>query len=590
MEKEIVKEKVIEVENEVKDNKERWVDLSGLPRWESGKNKGKINWKLSVGYILDFKYQNIIGKIEIVNYENKKSKLTIKYKERLLKIDSYRFSMYKIGGILKNETYEYRYNELDCRRVDLRGLPLNSNGIDWGLCVGYKVNFWYDKIHGQFEIIEYESEKQSLVLIYEDKSLTIKTSNFMRSQFGNILGLISNNFKIEIGTIFKDEKRDLTITNRKYEKKQTGENRKYYEYKCNKCEEVNIMAESDLIVGKGCPVCCTPIKKIVLGINTIWDTDRWMIDLGVSEEDAKKYTSRSHQKIKIKCPYCGYEKLITISNIYNYKSICCVCSDSGVSYPEKIVLSILRQLNVDFVMEMSSTNFKWCGKYRYDFYFTYNGKEYIVETHGMQHYKGGFETMGNNNKTLKQEQENDEIKKQLAISNGIKEESYIILDCRYSDLEYIKNSVLNSELNKIFNLDIINWLECEEYALKNLAKEICDYWNNKEEWETTLNVSETFHLSRNTIIKYLKKGNELGWCSYNTKEENKKSAIRSNKLKSKKVEMFYNETSLGIFKSASELDKKSEELLGVRLYHANISAVCVGKLNHYKGYTFKHVE
>ena len=56
-----------------------WIDLSDLPRWESGKNKGKINWKESVGYKCKFKYDDIEGEIEIVDYDKETKMLMIKY-------------------------------------------------------------------------------------------------------------------------------------------------------------------------------------------------------------------------------------------------------------------------------------------------------------------------------------------------------------------------------------------------------------------------------------------------------------------------------------------------------------------------------
>lgn len=111
-----------------------------------------------------------------------------------------------------------------------------------------------------------------------------------------------------------------------------------------------------------------------------------------------------------------------------------------------------------------------------------------------------------------------ELKKELAKENGI--EHYVVIDCRYSELEWIKNSILNSKLVDMLNLSKIDWLKCEEFALKNIVREVCDYWNNKEEWETTTTIAENNEWgirSVITVIKYLKKGTILGWCNYNPK-------------------------------------------------------------------------
>lgn len=58
---------------------------------------------------------------------------------------------------------------------------------------------------------------------------------------------------------------------------------------------------------------------------------------------------------------------------------------------------------------------------------------------------------------------------------------------------------------------------------------------------------------------------------------------------SKPVEIFKDGNSLGIFSSASELERKSEKLFGVKLLSSKISTVCTGKRKFHKGYTFKHV-
>ena len=52
----------------------KWIDLSDLPR------KGKsIDWKNSIGYKCKFKYDDIKGEVEIVDYKkDKHSKLIIK--------------------------------------------------------------------------------------------------------------------------------------------------------------------------------------------------------------------------------------------------------------------------------------------------------------------------------------------------------------------------------------------------------------------------------------------------------------------------------------------------------------------------------
>lgn len=330
--------------------------------------------------------------------------------------------------------------------------------------------------------------------------------------------------------------------------------------------------------GNRCHYCSN--KKIKLGVNTIWDTDRWMCDLGISEEDAKKYSYGSENKITVECPHCGKEKKTTPNKIYTRKSIQCSCED-GISYPEKFIISVFNQLNVKYQHDSY-----WIKNKRYDFFL--NNYNIIVECHGGQHYnESGFKTC--KGRTLQEEQQNDKYKEKLALNNGIN--NYIVLDCRNSDLEFIKNSVLNSELNNIFELNRINWLKCEEFALSNRVKEVCDYWNNKEEWETTTTIGKKFNLDRHTICNYLKKGKALNWCNlYNPNEELKRNCSKVGKSLSKPVKILKDGVILGLFESCLELERQSEKLFNTKLFQSNISAVCRGEMPQYKGFQFKYVE
>ena len=301
------------------------------------------------------------------------------------------------------------------------------------------------------------------------------------------------------------------------------------------------------------------------------------------EEDAKRYSKSSGEKIEVVCPICNTTKTTTINKIYNRGKISCVNCGDNIKYPEKFMSNILRELNIEFVQQLSMKNFKWIGDKRYDFYLPdYNA---IIETHGRQHYEkaGGFY------KTLEEEQENDRIKEQLAKENGI--DNYIVIDCRNSDTEWIKNSILNSELNEIFDLNNVDWEKIDLLSLSsNIIKEVCDCWNNKQEWETTRHLAKYFNLNQGVVISYLNKGASLNLCSYNPHEQTLKTAYNIAGHNKKSVEIFKDGTSLGVFESTMELERQSEELFGVKLLHGSISAVCNGKRKHHKGFTFKYVE
>ena len=67
-----------------------------------------------------------------------------------------------------------------------------------------------------------------------------------------------------------------------------------------------------------------------------------------------------------------------------------------------------------------------------------------------------------------------------------------------------------------------------------------------------------------------------------------KSAKKLNK-NGKQIEIFKDDNSLGVFESASELERQSEKLFGVKLYQGNISAVCLKKTSQYKGFIFRYI-
>ena len=478
-----------------------------------------------------------------------------------------------------------------CKKVFLECLPKRGKLISWSKSCGYKLYFIYIDIDGFIEIVKLNEDNISVTIKYNELEYVISTTTLSKCNIGRLLGKITSDFKTEIGAKFQDEKRDLTITDREYRNKKHGKSNvedKWYKYTCNVCGWVEGWSEESHIMGnkkQGCS-CCDG-RTIVLGINTIWDTDRWIYDLGVTEEGAKTHTRGTHDKIKIICPDCGKIMYKTTSNIFKNKSIGCSCSDK-ISYGEKLMYSILKQLKLNFKTQLTKANFSWCDKYRYDFYFELNNKCYVIEVHGLQHYE---ECTGNWKNKLKEQKENDRIKKELALNNGIKEENYIVIDCRKSELEWIKNNkngILNSKLNELFDLSNTNWLKAEEFTCSNLIKIACDYKRDNLEL-TTIDIGKIMGYNSNTICSWLKKGNSFGWCEYIAKDELRKSTSKNGKSKGRLVGIFKNDVFLKSFESSCELTRQSEVLFGVNLIRSQITMVCNGKRNSHHGFTFKYL-
>lgn len=487
------------------------------------------------------------------------------------------------------------------RKVFLDNLPRYRYGkthpygiIDWQECARLKckVRFIYDDIEGEVEIADYDKSNHYISIIYEcSEPHTIKTSGFTACKLGKLLGKVTKDFKVEIGTRYKDNKRDMVIMDREYRLKANNKySDKWYKYKCNKCGWTEgWVVEVGLLKGYGCSCCCSNPRDIVQGINDVPTTAPWMVKFFQGGHDeARLYTCQSTKSMIPICPDCGRikDKSIRINQVYNNKSIGCNCGD-GKSYPEKFMFLTLEQLKLNFKSQLARTDFRWCKGYKYDFYFKYNDNEYIIEINGRQHYEdngGSFE------KTLEEQKDIDRLKKELALKNGIKEDNYIVIDCRKSGFNFIKEKIIKSKLSKLFNLSNINWFKCEEFALSNLVKEACEIKKNNPVL-STLDIANTMKIARNTITKYLNLGCELGWCDYNPKEEMiliyEKNAKRSMEKFSKSVEIFKDEISLGVFKSGKEIERQSENLFGVKLFAPVISEVCNNKKPQYKGFTFK---
>jgi hypothetical protein len=391
----------------------------------------------------------------------------------------------------------------------------------------------------------------------------------------------TKDFKIEIGTTFKDDKRDITIINREYrECKSNGQSLKYYKYKCNKCNsEDKWITESHLLHGIGCSSC--PKSRVILGVNSIVDTDKWMIPyFQGGYEQAKKYSRGSSQKIYPVCPDCGRikDKEVPIYTIYKHHSIGCSCSDKQ-SYPFKLMFSVLEQLNIPFETEISPY---WIAPRRYDFYFELDNEKYIVETDGRFHKKDNMMS----GQTKEESKMIDDYKDDMADRNGIE---VIRMECEKSDLEYIKYNIDNSILNYLFDLSIIDWNKAEEFALSNLVKKVCELKSNDFDMTTT-KISKIMKLGVSTIISYLKKGSQIwDWCNYNPKEESLKINSINGKKCCKKVEIFKDGISLGVFNSATELAIDSEKLFGVKLLSSGISRVCSKIIKSHKGFIFNYV-
>jgi len=333
-----------------------------------------------------------------------------------------------------------------------------------------------------------------------------------------------------------------------------GINKKGYWFKClnypeHKSEQKHIC---DLTNRKQSFINCSQCNKLNMTHNEI---SIYLVD----KEDLYKYSMGSHDMVLTKCLECGHIKETRVADLVRFGVRCPRCSFGY--YPEKFIFSMLEQIsNINFQTQLSKTTFKWCNKYKYDFYFYNSFINGIIETHGLQHYEEN-KLWG----SLSNIQNNDKVKELLAINNNIN--NYIKIDCRKSEMEWIRNSVLNSELPELLNFkeEDINWIQCDKYARSGITKKICEMWNN--DVKNISKIAEILKINKVTVRRYLNQGSCLGWTNYNGQEEKNKNYKIIHEINSVKVICLNTKE---IFNSLTSASKK------YNINNSSISACCLG--------------
>lgn len=269
-----------------------------------------------------------------------------------------------------------------------------------------------------------------------------------------------------------------------------------------------------LLAGRGCPECKTYKKKHSYKRlqDSIYLNRKDLLQYFNCKDDAKLITPYSHELLNLVCPECGHPKQMQAYVLSGYKFTCERCGD-GVSSPEKIMRECLNQLNVHYIPQMS---FDWLKNKKYDFYIPLN--HVIIETHGRQHYE-----IVSRGRSLELEQANDIAKIRLAKENGI--ENYIVIDCRESDFNYIKNNIIN-QLSSTFDLSAINWREVEEKSLKSYLLKSVELYKNGYDIKQ---ISDGLNISEGTVYRYLNKGHDAGIINFIPYNLSRKTIIQLNK-------------------------------------------------------------
>lgn len=338
----------------------------------------------------------------------------------------------------------------------------------------------------------------------DDYSITIE------KVFDKVKPFKVQGFKYEIGQVITVTTGSYIIIDRYIGQDPHRENGKcsMYKCKCLKDDYVFDLQEYRISFGIGCPLCGN--RKRIDGIRSLWDTEPQVLRYLVNPEKAKLLTPHSDKRVLCKCPECGSQKEVIVSNLVKHGFSCSHCSDN-ISYPNKFIRHILKQLNISFIPEKS---FSWSNRKIYDEYLP--DFNMIIENHGLQHYEYCSHFLV----TLHKQQQIDKEKKQMAVQNGI--QYYVELDCRESKLDWIKKSVMNSILPKIFSFkeEDIDWEECDTFASTNrVIKDICESWTGNN---NISDISKEYKMNPHTISNYLEIGSKCGYCDF-AKHDNTKN-------------------------------------------------------------------
>lgn len=354
-----------------------------------------------------------------------------------------------------------------------------------------------------------------------------------------------------------------------------------YECCVEQCKYEGIMRISSFKNGCGCGSCNG--TKIVEGYNDLYTTDKELVDVYFkNKEDGKKYKRMSSKDVSMICPDCSTERVMPVYQLVRQGYACHSCGD-GFSIPHKMMFNVLMQLiGYNFKPEDSP---KWLGRRRIDFTINkddlpeiYKNKlsskfkdvnEFRIEMdgdlgHGKDNTLSGM--------SGEESQKIDDLKDYLVNKNN----NYMIrIDCKYKDknpFDYIKNSIINSELKEIFHIDWendIDWNCCIKFSTSSRVIEVINLYNNGTEGLNDL--LKITKISVGTIIDYLKIGDRLNLCYY---PKNEYSSICCLEKK-------------GILLTQKEWVDESQKLLGVKLLGSGISRAVSGERNHYKNYNFK---
>ena len=283
---------------------------------------------------------------------------------------------------------------------------------------------------------------------------------------------------------------------------------------CSKMHKWKAQAGSILYERTGCPYCSG--RYAIEGETDLLTVRPDVAKLLKDKNDGRRYTAYSNKQTMFVCPECGTEQLKTISNVCNQGLSCNACGD-GISYPNKFARNLLKQIGVKKVEYEWGPD--WIAPYLYDNYFEYNNQKYILEMDGRMGH-------GNNLNEAPRISGIYGIELDLLKDNKANEHGIIVIriDCAYKYIydrfNYIKNSIINSELSHLFDLSGVDWEECDKCGMRSEMIIAADMYL---QGYTVGDISKIMQHSDSTIVNWLKITTKIGKCNYDPYESRRRS-------------------------------------------------------------------
>lgn len=168
-----------------------------------------------------------------------------------------------------------------------------------------------------------------------------------------------------------------------------------------------------------------------------WNLDRFMSTVTKIHENydfsavTEQHITGAHAKVPVTCKNCKSTWTPTVSKLINAKQGCPICRSS---HGEKLLKHILEQMGVEFCRQYIIPRLP---RKMFDFWFTYQDKEYLIEYDGLQHFQRS-PFFHKQESDFEQLQLNDINKASIAIDSGY---HLIRIPYTYEDEDEVKQII-----------------------------------------------------------------------------------------------------------------------------------------------------